>query len=101
MYVHSDISAFVKRRTDLESECVECMWLELKPSMSQAVLVGFVYRNPSAKYSWFDDFVQMMDKVSKENSAIILLGDFNIDLLKPQPAWESTLSLFGLHQLIS
>ena len=30
-----------------------------------------------------------------------ILGDFNIDLLKSPPAWESTTSLFGLHQLVS
>ena len=29
------------------------------------------------------------------------MGDFNIDLLKKHPAWESTFTLFGLHQLIN
>ena len=43
----------------------------------------------------------MMDKVSEGDSDIVLLGDFNIELLKSQPAWESTTSLFGLHQLIN
>ena len=43
----------------------------------------------------------MMDKVNEGNSNIVLPGDFNIDLLKSQPAWESTTSLFGLHQLIN
>ena len=42
-----------------------------------------------------------MDKVNESNSNRGLLGDFNIDLLKSQPAWESTTSLAGLHQLIS
>ena len=42
----------------------------------------------------------MMDKVNEGNSDIVLLGYFNIDLLKSQPAWESTTSLFGLHQQI-
>ena len=42
-----------------------------------------------------------MDKVNEGNANIVLLGDFNIDLLKSQPAWESTTSLFGLHQLIN
>ena len=43
--------------------------------------------------------VDVLDKVNECNSSIVLLGDFNIDLFKPQPAWESTTSLFGLHQL--
>ena len=43
----------------------------------------------------------MMDKVNEGNSNIVLLGDFNIDLLKSQSSWDSTTSLFGLHQLIN
>ena len=37
----------------------------------------------------------MMDKVNEGSSNIVLLGDFNIDLLKSQPA------LFGLHQPVN
>lgn len=100
IYVHKSIANFTKRRPDLESERVECMWVEIKHSASPTILVGFVYRNPAATYPWFDDFVQMMDKVSETNCNIMLLGDFNIDLLQRQPAWSATTSLFGLHQLI-
>ena len=38
-----------------------------------AVLVGYVYRNPAATHPWFDDFVQMMDKVCESNPNIVLL----------------------------
>ncbi|WP_419623937.1 endonuclease/exonuclease/phosphatase family protein, partial [Thiolapillus sp.] len=100
LYVHKSIAHSTKRRADLESERVECMWVEVKHSSSNATLVGYVYRNPAATYAWFDDFVDMMDKVNECNSNIVLLGDFNIDLFKSQPAWKSTISLFGLHQLI-
>ena len=60
-----------------------------------------MYRNPAVTHAWFGGFVEMMDKVSEGDSDIVLLGDFNIELLKSQPAWESTTSLFGLHQLIN
>ena len=59
-----------------------------------------MYRNPAATCAWFNDLVDMMDKVNECNPNIVLLGDFNIDLFKSQPAWESTISVFGLHQLI-
>ena len=39
--------------------------------------------------------MKMMDKVNEGSSNIVLLGDFNIDLLKSQPA------LFGLHQPVN
>ena len=94
------IKTFTKRRNDFESEKVECMWVEIKHLASPAVLVGYVYRNPAATHPWSDDFMQMMDKVCESNPNIVLLGDFNIDLLKPQPTWSSATSLFGLRQQI-
>ena len=65
-------------------------------------LYVFLYRNPSVNYEWFDDFVQMMDnlRAAKSHADILLLGDFNIDLLKPRSSWDSTITLLGLTQLI-
>ena len=68
LYVHHSIVHTTKRRADLESERVECMWVEIKYSSSSAALVGYVYRNPAVTYAWFDDFVKMMDKVNEGNS---------------------------------
>ena len=51
-------------------------------------------------YAWFDDFVQMMDKVNDCNSNITFLEDLNMDPLKSQHVWESTTSLFDLPQRI-
>ena len=102
-YIHNDVLAYISRRSDLESEAVECMWVQFKRSpLDTPLLIGFVYRNPASPYSWYDDFVHMMDVVTVKNtkSKIVLLGDFNIDLLKPHTAWESTFSLFGLKQVI-
>jgi len=87
----------------LESDCVECIWLELKPNANAlSLFVCFLYRNPSVCYEWFDDFVQMIDnlRAAKPHADILLLGDFNIDLLKPHSSWDSTITLLGLTQLI-
>ena len=100
LYIHQRITTFTKRRNDLESEKAECMWVEIKHPASPAVLAGYVLRNPADTYPRFDDFVQMMDKVSESTPNIVLLGDFNTDLLKPQPTWTSTTSLFDLRQKI-
>jgi hypothetical protein len=76
------------------------MWAELKQTQAKAHLIGFIYRNPSSTMAWFDNFVCMMDKVLANNSNILLLGDFNLDLLKTQTMWESTYTMFGLTQMI-
>jgi hypothetical protein len=45
----------------------------------------------------------MMDVVANQHKKanIILLGDFNLDMLKPQVSWESTFFLYGLKQLVT
>ena len=40
-----------------------------------------------------------MDKVTESNENILRLGDFNIDLFRQPPAWNSIIFLFGLEQL--
>ena len=42
----------------------------------------------------------MMDAVCLEAKEIILLGDFNINLLKPHIKWNHLYENFNLHQLI-
>ena len=42
LYVHHSIVHTTKQRADLESERVECMWVEVKHSSSSATLAGYV-----------------------------------------------------------
>ena len=98
LYAHQSIAHSIKTRADFETERVECIQLEAKPSASSAILVGYVYTNPAVTHVWYDDFVKMMDKANESNSNIVLLRDFSINLLKSQPAWGSKTSLSGLRQ---
>ena len=101
VYIHLDIQHLIQRRHDLESDVIECIWVELRSSSSSSpLLIGILYRNPKSTLEWHDQFLKMMDKICLRNTDILLLGDFNFDLLMPQPAWESTTSLVGLKQII-
>ena len=44
----------------------------------------------------------MIDNIHtvKPHADILVLGDFNIDLLKPHSSWDSTITLLGLTQLV-
>ena len=99
VYVHDSINNCVKRRRDLESDHVESVWLEVKSTKSSPIYIGFIYRNPAANFSWYDDFTLMLDRLDHTN--IVLLGDFNIDLFKPHFAWECITSSFGLTQCVT
>jgi len=101
VYVHDSIVKFVKHRTDLEANSIECLWLEISYKHSNSFLIGFVYRNPASNSAWSDDFIDLMDTIKCNNRNVLILGDFNIDLHKTQTAWHSLTSLFGLHQLVN
>ena len=102
VYVHNSIRYFTHKRYDLESTYVESIWLQVKTGRGPPFLIAFIYRSPSSILEWFDEFVVMMDRIqnSKHHNEILLLGDFNIDMFKHNPAWVSVLCLFNLHQCV-
>ena len=106
IYVHNTIIKYIKRREDLETGPVECVWLEFKKGRGQATLIGNVYRNPASDPStWIDNFINLMDSVDANNKKVTLLGDFNLDLYKSQVGWylkwTTAITLFNLKQLIT
>ena len=87
LYVDQSIAVITRRRADLESEGAECVLVEINDSKSPSLLVGYIYRNPATPTTWFYDFVLMIDKANDHTFKILLTGDCNIDLCKPQPTW--------------
>ena len=68
----------------------EKIWIEIKNSRSQNVLCGCAYRHPNTNPDKFnDDINQTMEKISKENKLIFLMGDFNISLLNYESHGET------------
>ena len=106
IYVHNTIIKYVKRRNDIETGPVECVFLEFKKGHGQSELIGNIYRNPATDPStWIDDFIHLMDSIDINNKKVTLLGDFNLDLYKSQAGWylkwTTATALFNLHQLIN
>ena len=60
LYIHQSIAMFTRRRTDLESDRVECVWVEINDIKSPSLLVGFVSKNSASPASWFDDLYVKM-----------------------------------------
>ena len=89
-----------KRIISLEKYQVETIWIEITMKKSKPILVGFIYRNPSEHADWLDHFNELMEAVALTDNEIILFGDFNIDLMKPNKRWTQLYESFGLFQLI-
>ena len=97
VYIRNSIADITHRRQDLESDLVESIWLELKPSTNAPNFFLFLF-SFSFSYEWFDNFVHMIDNIHtvKPHADILVLEYFNIDLLKPHSFWDSTVTLLGL-----
>jgi hypothetical protein len=99
VYINETVKA--KRVPHLENLDIESIWLEISIKKTAPILVGFIYRNPEERVDWIDKFTTMMDSVILESKEYLLLGDFNIDLLKPNKGWQTKYELCNLEQLIT
>ena len=63
---------------------LESVFIEIIQKDSKNIVVGCIYRHPCMQQSEFiDEYLKpLSEKLISENKEVILLGDFNIDLLK-------------------
>ena len=66
----------------------------------KAIRVAFLYQKSTEKVDWIDRFPMMMDAASFYTTKLLLLGDFNVDLTKPQNSRIGEMSTYNLLQLI-
>ena len=84
LYISNNLS--YKPRNDL---CIhkytelESIFIEILSPKKTNVIVGCIYHHPHMDLNEFNDYyiINLLDKVSKENKTVFLLGDFDIDLL--------------------
>ena len=100
VFVRNELMA--KRRADLEVNNVECLWIEISPRKGKSSLVGYLYRNPAERAEWADRFDTLIDRVLMDKKEIIMLGDFNKDLLhgSQHREWLNNMTSLGFTQLI-
>ena len=72
-----------KIRKDIHVQGIEDVFIEIKNESGKNVIVGTLYRPPSNNLNIFlENLDETLEKISRENKSIYLLGDFNIDLTK-------------------
>ena len=83
-YVTDDVA--YTHRSDLsaqkQNEYVS-LWIEIQNSKGRNTICGAFYRHPHGNVDAFLNHINMIvEKVHRENKFCVLLGDFNLDLLK-------------------
>ena len=107
LYISNDFS--YKPRPDLtqafyKSKELESIFVEICQPRKTNIIIGSIYKHPTMSIDEFNiDFLcLLLDKVSAENRTVILLGDYNIDLLKTEinPKYSNFLDIMGSHLLL-
>ena len=94
LYIKNNL--IYKVRNDLviyRSRELESVFVEILMSRNKILIIGCIYRHPNMQLSEFNEcfLSELSTKLVKETKKdILLLGDFNIDLLKSDENSEST-----------
>ena len=83
--LYTPVNLRSQRKEYLEAENVEIICLELH-LWKKTILLGTIYRPLGADYRVLDSIAGMLDRVAQEQKEVVLMGDFNCDMLKPQPS---------------
>ena len=100
LYIDNNINYIV--RDDLciyRSKELESVFIKIINSKGKNTIEGCVYRHPCMNPTEFVDIYlsELLQKFSKEDKTIMLMGDFNIDLLKQDHNTESASFLDSLY----
>jgi hypothetical protein len=74
-------------------DCFDCLFIELQLKPKN-IIIGLLYRSPSHNtVSTFNEFIlNVTEKISREGRKLVLMGDFNINLLRSNN--ENEIGLF-------
>ena len=100
VYVRDSLS--VTRCHLVEDDKIESVWLELSNVNSKPTFIGFIYRPPDSLSCWYDHFECYLEAVIQKSDHIIILGDFNVNLLKTKKHVLFDLcATYGLSQIVN
>lgn len=84
LFINSRISFTVRNDLLIMKEFMECVFIEIQNSVNSNIILGCVYRPPSADKLLFENemlnILSILDKSSK--FPVFIMGDWNHDLLK-------------------
>ena len=93
-----------QRREDLESQDLECMFVQVFLKQSKSILFCVMYRPPDSSTYLPDNFkillLEQLTRSTISNSEMFIMGDFNIDFLEPNNHRDikTLLSQWGFYQ---
>lgn len=91
-----------KRLHDFEYNDLELMWVKVSSGNIELIL-GVCYRNPALPVAYWERLTENLSEIvaSFDHNKIVLVGDFNDDLLNPNKHHlKDIINHFSFHQLV-
>lgn len=82
-YIKNDLNFNIRPEFTITADDFEALWIEVHNNCHSNLLCGIIYRHPNGDLERFIEYVSSTtDRINQENKPCIIMGDFNIDLLK-------------------
>ena len=103
MYINNNVNFSIRPEFTTTTDGFEALWVEVHNNCHSNLLCGIIYRHPNGDL--IERFIEYLssvaDRINQENKTCIIMGDFNIDLLKLEShsatAAGSFLNTLGSH----
>lgn len=84
IYISKSLKSIPRPDIKFDMQLVESCWAEIDPCNGKAhVLIGCIYRHPSANIEEFtSQFDELIKRFNQNKYQLYILGDMNIDFLK-------------------
>ena len=82
-YIKNNLKYITRSQFTKSTNDFEALWIEIDFGNKANLICGLIYRHPSSNLDNFMDYINpTIETINQENKFCILMGDFNIDLLK-------------------
>jgi len=90
-YIKNEIAYKIRDDLTKVTNETEMLWKEISRKKERNLICGVVYRHPSSSLDEFMDLLNStIDIIHQENKLCLIMGDFNIDLMKIESRPESS-----------
>ena len=103
LYVNSKLDHYVRDDLSVIEDDYETIWIEINNHKSKNLLCCCLYRHPTSNVTNFNNHVSsILQKVQKENKSLLIMGDFNINLVNydSHPETNDFINLMVSHYLL-
>ena len=82
-YIKNSLQYHLRSEFTCSTPDFEALWIEIHADGQQNLLCGVIYRHPNSNLDNFLEYISLTtEKINQESKLCLIMGDYNIDLLK-------------------